>query len=122
MTSADCAEILARGYRLNDVHPDHAYAVLILRLSADFHAFRPASVTLKAAKRLDRMDDAEISWREADRTRSFFSPVLVCPPDNDTFGFTRNYEDPDSPPYWTVPCEPGRRVERPDLPRHDPRA
>ena len=122
MTPADYAEIRARGYRLNDIPPDRAYAVLILRRPADLHLFRPASVPLKAAKRLDRMDQTEISAWAFDRTHSFFGLVLACPPGNDTFCFARDYKDPDSPPHWTVPCEPRRRVERPDLPRHDPRA
>ena len=122
MTPADDAEIRARGYRLNDISPDRAYAVLILRQSADLHLFRPTSVTLKAARRLDRMDQPEISARGFDRTHSFFGLVLACPPGNDTFCFTRDYKDLGSPPHWTVPCKPRRRVERPDLSRHDPRA
>ena len=114
MTSADCAEIRARGYRLNNIPSDRAYAILILRVSADFHMFRPASVTLEAAKWLDRMNDAEIHAWESDRGYSFFRPVLACPPGNATFGFTRNYKDADSPPHWTVPCEARPRAERPD--------
>ena len=122
MTPADYAEILARGYRLNDIPPNRLYAILILRSSAEFHVFRPASVTLDAARRLARMDDAEIRAWEADRTYSFFCPVLVCLPGDATFGFARDYQDPHSDPNWAVPCEARRRSQRQTLAPHYPRA